>query len=105
MRSGIKDRLITIESRSTTKSATGVRTDAWATYKVIHAAVKDNAASETYGGDHFTTNIMTSFKIDYFAGLNPKDYRIKYRDRVYNIRGVKELGRNETLEIMAEAQY
>jgi SPP1 family predicted phage head-tail adaptor len=105
MRAGKKNRRIKIEQLSSTRSDTGVKTEVWTLYKTVWADVSDKTATENFGADQYTTKIGTLFKIDFIDGLNPKDYRIIYRNRVYDIDGVKELGINEAMEVMAEAQY
>jgi len=105
MRAGKKNRRIRIEQLSNTRSDTGVKTDVWTLYKTVWADVSDKNATENFGADQYTTKITTMFKIDFIDGLNPKDFRIVYRNRVYDIDGVKELGMNEAMEVVAEAQY
>jgi len=77
----------------------------WSLYRTVWAEEKTKSSTENFGGDQYTTQVGTVFKIDYIDGITPKDFRVIYRGREYNIIGVIELGMNEALELHAEAQY
>lgn len=107
MFAGNLDRRITIQRATYTQNALGEQIIAtWNTLATVWAEVMPVSDGERIRALEVSAEITTRFRIRYsstVASVNPKD-RISYDGRVYDISGVKEIGRREGLEITAAAR-
>lgn len=101
------DRRITLERFTyTTDSGSGEQVKTWSTLATVWAAKRDVSDSERVASAEVSAEIGTRFQIRWdssWSSLNPKD-RVVYDGLIYDIVGVKELGRREGLEISAIAR-
>lgn len=106
MLAGKRDRRITIERYSVTRSPAGAEVQTWSELATVFAEKLDLSDRERVAAAQVSAEITTRFRILYsrrVADVNPKD-RISHAGRTYDIWGVKEIGRREGLEITAAAR-
>lgn len=106
MRSARLDRRITIQRATYTQNGLGEQIPTWNTLATVWAEVMPVSDGERIRAMEVSAEITTRFRIRYsstVASVNPKD-RVAYDGRVYDIVGVKELGRRGGLEITANAR-
>lgn len=105
MRAGKKNRRIRIEALSTSKSTYGSDSETWALQKEIWADAIPLRGDEKPGGNQITSEAYVDFRIDYIAGLSPKQHRVRYEGNVYDILGIAEAGGyREALVLTCRAQ-
>ncbi|MEN7549315.1 phage head closure protein [Rapidithrix thailandica] len=109
MQAGKLDRRITLERFTVTQDDYGQEIKTWEVLASVWAAV--NAESrQTKGNERFEAHQQVAvsehiFQIRYLPGLTSttdEKMRIVYRNALYNILDVKEIGRREGLEIITE---
>lgn len=106
MKAGDLDRRIAIERATETQDDFGEPIQTWATLATVWASKEDIRDTERFMAQQVGAEVTTRFQIRYsatVASVNPKD-RVVYDGRVYDIAGVKEIGRREGLEITAVAR-
>lgn len=103
-RAGAMDRLITIQSKSTSQDSYGEPIETWSDYTTVWAQRRDLRGNEFFAGQQLSAQVNTVFKIRYQSGITPYSHRISYDGLVYDILGVIELGRREALELMVKAR-
>lgn len=107
MRAGKLDKRITLRRATVTKDAYNADTETWVDLASgISASVHFVSDAERYRAGEVGATQMVRFEIRYSsltASVDPRD-RVLYRGREYDISGVKELGRNNRLEITASAR-
>ncbi|MET4634975.1 phage head closure protein [Kaistia defluvii] len=106
MATGPLDRRITIERYVSARDALNNPVEAWSPLATVWASKTDVRDSEKFAAKENGASIETRFQIRWstdVADVNPKD-RINYGGRVFDIVGVKEIGRREGLEISATAR-
>ena len=102
MNVGTLDRQITLQRSSITGSdAVGGSIIAWATLQKVWSRVVPMSGSESLRLERQVSSETSRFFIRYFAGLTVKD-RISYDGKLWDIQNIRELGRKESLEILAE---
>lgn len=101
---GRLDRRIVIESRSVSRSESGEETETWATYATVWSRKQPMTGREFYsaGGSQNVPAETARFVVRYLAGITAQ-HRIVEGGKTWNIRNVAELGRQEALELTAEA--
>jgi len=102
MQAGILDRFITIEKFTATQDSFGQEIETWTKHANVWAKKQDIRGDEFFNAKQFESEITTRWKIRWRSDLNT-EMRITYSNTTYNIRGIIELGRNEGLELMTEA--
>lgn len=103
-RAGVLDRKITIETPSTSSGEYGASTSTtWATWKQVYAQVRPVRANERFASSNLRAERSQIFVVRYLAGISEK-MRIQYDNKAWNIRGLTELNRRESIEILAEAE-
>ena len=98
MIAGRLDRFITIEQPTYTVDQTTHQKQitAWTTYKTTWAALVNKQSMEVVEEGQLVFKNTHEFKIRYYDAEDVKaDMRINYDSDIYNIVGVKELGRKE----------
>lgn len=104
--SGKLDRRIVIQRATLVRNAFGEQIETWGTLKEVWAGVRPVSDGERMRAREVAAEITTRFVVRYSAqlsDLSPKD-RVLYQGRVFDIIGLKELGRREGWEISANAR-
>lgn len=80
----------------------------WATVATISCEREGKGAFERYAADQRYAGVAMVFRTRYIdPGLldfDPKVHRLVYRDRIYNVLGVEEIGRKEGMHIVCAAR-
>lgn len=100
------DRKLTIERASESTNPYGEVVQSWSVLATVWCERRDMSDRESLALGEVAAEITTRFTIRYsslVAGMTPKD-RLLFEGRVYDIRGVREIGRRELIEISAEAR-
>jgi SPP1 family predicted phage head-tail adaptor len=103
MRAGDLDRLVTIQSRSTTQSSSGAVSEVFTTIAEAWAKVKDLRGDEVASARAVNANVTTRITMRYRDDVDELS-RILWNGRIYDVKSVAEIGRREVLEILAEAK-
>lgn len=106
MESARLDRKITLQRYTWTQDEYGAPVQAWTDIATVWAAKRDVSDGERVAAAEVSASITTRFQIRFdssWSSLNPKD-RVVFDGRVYDIWGVKEIGRREGFEITAAAR-
>lgn len=103
MEAGKLDRRISIERALVTIDAAGGEERDWYTHATVWAEVLPVSDGERWRAQEVAASVTTRFRIRWGAGVEVTD-RIAYDGRVYEIVGVKEIGRREGQEITAAAR-
>jgi SPP1 family predicted phage head-tail adaptor len=105
MNIGGLDRRIEIQKPVNIANSFGELVAVFAKYLTIWAAIASNpSAKEASSSDQIISFQGVTFNIRYSVAASAIDpsYRIKYKNKYYNILGVQEVGRNEKLRIITE---
>lgn len=105
MQSGEYDRRIKLERYGLTRNEFNEPIEGWAELSTVWASKKDVSDTERLRSAEVGSIITTRFAIRWskkVPDLNTKD-RLQLNGLIYNIVGVKELGRREGIEITASA--
>jgi len=100
------DRRITLQRYSWSQDQYGAPVQAWTELARPWASKRDISDGERVAAAEVSASITTRFQIRFdssWADLNPKD-RVVFDGKVYDIWGVKEIGRREGFEITAAAR-
>lgn len=103
---GSLDRRISIERATATTNALNETILTWECLTEVWAAVEEVPDGERWRAAEVAADVTTRFTIRWsgvVADVNPKD-RIVYKDRIHDVKRVKELGRREGIEITASAR-
>lgn len=103
IQAGNLDRRITVERFTATEDALGGQVKTWVPLATVWGQARPVSDGERFRAGEMAAEIDTRFTIRWGLGVGPKD-RIVYGGRVYEIRGVKEIGRREGQEISAAAR-
>lgn len=103
MRAGELDRRVVIESNTPTRTASGDETEVWTTFATRSARKIDLAGDEQFRGRAIAAEISTIFTIRDLAGITVL-MRISLGGLIYDIRGIKEIGRGEGHELHTVAR-
>jgi head-tail adaptor len=99
MEAGKLDRLITIEQKSVTKDALGGEVITWTTYATAWAGYKGQRITEGVESDQVVASRIVEFT---FRSLDApavdESMRISYDSGIYEIEGIKIIGRQETTQ-------
>lgn len=101
MNAGKLDRRIEIQTYTTTTDDWNHPTKSWTTTYTVWASKVDKSESERTELDQTVAVNRTIWTIRYIAGLDATA-RVKYGDDIYEVRGVKELGRREGIQLTTE---
>lgn len=105
MLAGKLDRRIRVLRYGMTRDAQNAPVEAWAELVKLWASKEDISDGERMRAAQVGASVTTRFRIRYSsvtATIDAKD-RIVYGGLVYDIAGIKEIGRREGLEITASA--
>ena len=95
------DRLITLQTSTATRSASGQEIVTWSNLATMWAEVVPRSGREYFGANQNIAEVDAIFRIRYRDGIRP-EMRIQYQQQTYNIRWVQELGRREGLELVGQ---
>lgn len=107
MASGKYDRRVTIERATVVVNTFNEKVPTWlALVANRHCNYMPVSDGERLRAGEKISSTMARFKIRHsvsVADVNPKD-RLQFEGRIYDINGVKEVGRNREIEITATAR-
>jgi SPP1 family predicted phage head-tail adaptor len=106
MLAGTLDRRIVIQRATTSANAFNEAVPTWAPIATVWAHKRDVSDKERQQAAETAAEITTRFRVRWsrrIANVNPKD-RLLEGGRVYDIWGIKEIGRREGFEISATAR-
>lgn len=93
------DRYVAIEMPTTTRGPTGQPIETWATFVRMWMEKRDIRGRERIAaGEQELASEATVWVGQWIDGVTP-DMRLVDGDKVYNITGIAEIGRYETLEL------
>lgn len=99
---GKMDRRVLIQKYTETVKVNGERTFTYTTYGSRWAGIITSTADESLQGGSQQLSTLTTFRMWYDSEINEK-YRLIYRNRVYNIAGIDEVGRGQFMDLKCEA--
>ena len=103
MRAGRLDRRVQLSTRSVVRGPTGEAVEQWSPPRERWAEVTLLGASERRQSEQMLATRTATFRLRWERDLVGAQSRLVYDGYVWDVRGVKELGRREGLELMAEA--
>jgi SPP1 family predicted phage head-tail adaptor len=107
MRAGDLDKFITIKRATTTTNAFNEKVQTWSDLVTRrHAMAQPVSDAERFRAGETLSTRKYRFTIRYSANVadvDPRD-RIEFEGRIYDINGVKEVGRREGIEFTATAR-
>jgi hypothetical protein len=101
MRSGNLDRLIEIQSSSTSVNPFGSKTTAWTTFAMMRAQLLQIATDNTEGVRGNVTDKLVTFRTRWLDGVTLEN-QVVYNGQTFLIKNIKELGRRVGLDIICE---
>ena len=105
MNIGALDRRVTLQRPVTTQNDYGERVAAWTTYATVWAAIERKPhAREQNSGEQMLSVQSVVFKIRYSTTVSilEASHRVLYDSKAYNVQGVQEVGRADTLRVITE---
>lgn len=103
MNPGRFDRRVTIQTRTLTKDAAGGRVETWADAFDCWAQVVNQRQAEQQISDSDRNTETRVFRIRYKSGLASGTHRVLYQLRFFDITGISEEGRSNTLLLECRA--
>lgn len=105
---GLMHEHIIIQRLEVTPNEIGQQIESWSDYAKVHAYVNSYSGSEKYAGKRDISAADISFTVRYckkISAINSVDFRIIFRNEVYNILFVDNYQfKNETLKILASSK-
>lgn len=100
------DRLIDLMRATSAEDTAGQPIETWALIKQVPANVRAISDGERLQAGGIMSSVNMRFQIRWSIDVSTLDTRdrVHYDDRVYDIAGVKEIGRRVALEITAAAR-
>jgi len=96
-RAGAYDRVISVETLTTTQAADGQPIETWTEAYTLKACIESQAAMERFVAQQRFATVDTLFRVRWNQAItptmSPRTHRIVYRDRVFELLGVVEIGR------------
>jgi len=96
-RAGAFDRVISIETVTTTQNGDGQPVETWTQAYTLKAAIESQSAMERFVASQRYATVDTLFRVRWneaiTPSMSPRTHRIVYRNRVYELLGVVEIGR------------
>ena len=103
MRAGSLDRLITIQSKGVTRSASGQENVTWSDVATVSARKRDTKGEERFRAGQREDRVETIFTIRWRGDLDPS-MRVRLGTVFYELKGIVELGRRDGLELLTSRQ-
>lgn len=112
MKSGKLDRRIIIQQATHSRDAVGADIETWDTWSQLpdglSAGLEPQSVTERFGSDQRFATCEMVMRIRWYpiieTLMNPKDFRVVYRDRVYALLGMQEIGRREGAWLLLTAR-
>lgn len=107
MRAGKLDRRVTIQVRSVAQNSVGEEVESWGTLAEVWAGIEPQQAIQRFAVNQLLSEVSQVFRVRWYewgSTIDPNQHRLVYRDRVYDIQGVFEIGRREGLQIACKAR-
>lgn len=108
MRAGVKDRRITLETKTVSRNGVGDEVETWATVSTLWAQrVEGSKVAERFAANQTFATVTTIFKVGYWPAyglISPDTHRIVFDARIYNILGALEIGRKDGVELLCVAR-
>lgn len=98
------DRPIEIQSKATVLDGAGQEVETWTTAWKPSARVRPFGGSERFTAQQIVGKAVVTFKIRYRPGVAVDTHRIVFDGRTYDLHDVREVGRQEALEIDASTR-
>jgi len=100
------DRLIDLMRATTAEDAAGQPIETFVLLKRVPANARAISDGERLQGGGIMSSVNMRFQIRWSTDISDLDTRdrVHYDDRIYDIAGVKEIGRRKELEITAAAR-
>lgn len=93
---------VTIEKRQTTEDEMGGRTTSWIKFMDVWANVEPLRASQNWFAQHLEHRLTHKVIVRFLNGVT-SDMRVKFGERVLQIRAIRDLEeRNRFLELICE---
>lgn len=102
MKAGPLDRRVTIQRFTETRNEYNEPIAVWTDLATLSAQVIQQSGREFLSADQTQAERPVLFRLRWLDGVTVLD-RVSYGGRVHNIQDVKELGRQEGLELMTVA--
>jgi len=102
MRAGSLDRRVTIRRQSQTRNEYNELENVWNDVRTVPASRTDLSATERFVAGGLYAQRTVTFRMRFMTDLLPTD-RLVCEGVTYDVKGIRELGRREGLEIAAEA--
>lgn len=99
---GIYDRKLTLQVSERVQTASGAFTYTWSNLKTVAARRINDTGNESVLADRRENNYSVTWEIPYCYDVFP-NMRAVYRNEVYNIMSVIEIGRKEKMRL--ETQF
>lgn len=96
MNIGKLDRRVTIQVRTLKKDATGTRSETWSTLAVVFAEYVVNKGKVSTLADAERPQDTQQWRIRW-RNINATDHRLTYQGKTYNITGITEEGRRQSI--------
>lgn len=103
MEAGKLNRYVTIQSKTTSRSASGRNYETWSTLASVWANKLPRAGNEGIEADRNVYRIFDEWEIYYLSTVTPK-CRIYYDGVYYNIISVEEIGFKEGMKLRTELE-
>ena len=105
MRAGRLDRRITIQGKTLTHDEFGEEVETWGDLMTVWAQLQSDRGDERFAHQQLLGTAASTFVIRRRPDLVlTVEHRINYNGRTWDITDVRELGRNQGLEIDAKAR-
>lgn len=111
MEPGERDCAVTIQQRAESRGASKMPIETWST---LHATVwmrkLDLKGQERFAAAQLSAPFDTQWEMPYVADMDPdlvnvpKERRLLYQGRIYDIRTASQIGRREGIELMTLAR-
>jgi len=103
MNPGKMDRRLTVQVRTMTKDGAGGRTESWADAFKCWGQVVTMTSAEAITAEADRETVTRQFRIRYKSGITPGTHRILYQLKFYNIEGIEEEGRRDSMLLTCRA--
>jgi len=111
---GQRDKLVTIQQLTESRGASGFPVESWSTLATVYMAREDfggNVAGrrERFMADQQMALAETRWTLLFREDMDPelvdvpKQRRLRYRNRTYNIAAATPVGRNDSIELLTQS--
>lgn len=107
VRAGALDRQIELQKLTVTRTAAGEQVESWAHVRYMNAERSPLSVATLFASNQAFAEANTVWRVRFypsFANLDVITNRVIYRDRIYKILGVQEIGRREGLYIITKSR-